>query len=123
MFDRLKRPRRGTGAGDGSDGGDNAEGVDAVEYAQAERDSPTFGRRAVPVDKGEAEPVQPKRSKKPRKDDDFTSEPVEDTPATNWRKAAPIAPGEEVKLVKVYKKSPEINASSRHSKCRRTNPS
>src|SRR5687767_1016508 len=111
MFDRMKRPRRGKGTGDGSDGGDQPE---AVEYAQAERDKPSFGRRAVPVE-GSAEPIapQPKRAKKKGIDDEFfTTEPVEDTPATNWRKAAPIAPGEEVKLVKVYKKA-EINAPGR----------
>ena len=113
MFDRMKRPRRGKGTGDGSGGGDEPE---AVEYAQAERDTPSFGRRAVPVE-GSAEPVAPptKRAKKKGVDDDFfTSEPIEDTPATNWRKAAPIAPGEEVKLVKVYKKSPDANTPSRH---------
>ena len=112
MFDRMKRPRRGKGTGDGSGG----EEPEAVEYAQAERDKPSFGRRAVPVE-GSAEPVAPpaKRAKKKGVDDDFfTSEPIEDTPATNWRKAAPIAPGEEVKLVKVYKKSPDANTPSRH---------
>jgi len=110
MFDRMKRPRRGKGTGDGSGGAE----PEAVEYAQAERDTPSFGRRAVPVE-GSAEPVtpQPKRPKK-RVEEDFTSEPVEDTPATNWRKAAPIAPGEEVKLVKVYKKAGDVNTPSRH---------
>src|SRR6185369_7179257 len=112
MFDRLKRPRRGKGTGDGSDGG---EGADGVEFAQAERDTPTFGRRAVPIGKeGEFESPQPAKSRsKKRKEEDFTSEPVEESPATNWRKAAPIAPGEEVRLVRVYKKAGDTSAPSR----------
>jgi hypothetical protein len=111
MLDRLKRPRRGKGTGDGSDGGE----ADGVEYAQAERDTPTFGRRAVPIGKeGEFESPQPAKPRaKKRKEEDFTSEPVEESPATNWRKAAPIAPGEEVKLVRVYKKAGETNTPSR----------
>ena len=111
MFDRMKRPRRGKGTGDGSGNGDEPE---AVEYAQAERDTPSFGRRGTPVE-GSAEPANTKSKRKKKHDDDefFTSEPIEETPATNWRKAAPIAPGEEVKLVKVYKKT-EVNAPSRN---------
>ena len=110
MFDRMKRPRRGKGTGDGSGG----EEPEAVDYAQAERDKPSFGRRAVPVE-GSAEPIDPKPKRAKKRDDDefFTSEPIEETPATNWRKAAPVAPGEEVKLVKVYKKA-EVNAPGRH---------
>src|SRR5262245_61345924 len=103
MFDRMKRPRRGKCTGDGSGVGDEPE---AVEYAQAERDTPSFGRRGVPVENAEQADPKPKRAKKKGVDDEFfTSEPIEETPATNWRKAQPVAPGEEVKLVKVYKKS------------------
>ena len=80
MFDRMKRPRRGKGTGDGSGGGGEPE---AVEYAQAERDTPSFGRRGVPVES--AEPTKPKRAKKRDDDEFFTSEPIEETPATNWR--------------------------------------
>ena len=80
--------------------------------AKSDREAPTFGRRATPVGgKDEIfEPAPPKPRKQKRQDDDFTSVPVDETPATNWRKAAPIAPGEEVKLVKVYKRGADINA-------------
>src|SRR5688572_9507449 len=111
MFDRLKRPRRGKGTGDGSDGGE----AEIAEPSHAEKELPTFGRRAVPVGKeGSFEAPQPAkpRSKK-HQDEDFTSEPVAETPASNWRKAAPIAPGEEVKLVRVYKKAADINTASK----------
>ena len=87
MFDRMKRPRRGKGTGDGSDAGEDAEEEAALPGDEPER---TFGKRTVPLaTDGAAEPPRAKTTRPKKYDDeDFTTQPVEDTPATNWRKAA-----------------------------------
>src|SRR5262245_26392748 len=124
MFDRLKHPRRGKGAGKGGGLADRSESAAGLESGReaagsgpdnpeqmraAEAERPTFGRRGVPVAKdASAEPSKPKSKKKQNKNEDYTSEPVEDTPATTWRKAqTPPAPGEEVKLTRVFKPAPK----------------
>src|ERR671922_270313 len=99
MFDRLKRPRRGKSETGGRPEGDEAD-VAALPVAEPAR--PSFGRRSTPIGP-EAEVDRALKAARAKKKgqasgDDFTSQPVEDTPATTWRKAAPIAPGEEVKL-------------------------
>src|SRR5689334_1846027 len=102
MLDRMKRPSRDKG--DGTNGGEVAD--DGL--AQSAQGQQAFKDEIF-------EPAQPKSKTKKRKSDDyvdFTSQPVEQTPATNWRKATPIAPGEEVKLVRVYKKGPDSESGS-----------